>query len=191
MNSDTLNLGGERRVPMRKERCRGTAAAVGCPLQPACKGRGLRRGCRCAQPKRARSSQFPIGQRAAAAGQSVAVPGPGTRRSLPSVVDSPAARRGFCPAGRGSGGSSPQAARVPGPHGPTSFGYGLPVLLHLFAVRERDPYRAVRDVIDLRRCTYVSLYHAFNTCASANDSLFYRLLALITEPEKKLIAPPL
>jgi hypothetical protein len=50
MNSDTLDLGGERRVPMRRGRCRGTAAAVGCPLQPACKGRGLRRGCRCAQP---------------------------------------------------------------------------------------------------------------------------------------------
>jgi hypothetical protein len=31
MNSDTLDLGGERRVPMRRGCCRGTAAAVRCP----------------------------------------------------------------------------------------------------------------------------------------------------------------
>jgi hypothetical protein len=36
MNSDTLNLGGERRGPVRRGRCRGTAAAVECPLQPPC-----------------------------------------------------------------------------------------------------------------------------------------------------------
>jgi hypothetical protein len=44
MNSNTLDLGGERREPTRRERCRGTAAAVECPLQTACKGSGLRRG---------------------------------------------------------------------------------------------------------------------------------------------------
>jgi hypothetical protein len=45
MNSDTLNLRGERRGPTRRGRCRGTAAAIGCSLRAACKGRGLRRGC--------------------------------------------------------------------------------------------------------------------------------------------------
>jgi hypothetical protein len=43
MNSDTLDLGGEKRVPTRRGRCRDTAAAVGCLLQPACKGRGMAR----------------------------------------------------------------------------------------------------------------------------------------------------
>jgi hypothetical protein len=49
MNSDTLDLGGERRGPTRRGRCRGTAAAIGCPLQPTCKGRGAGRVDRCAQ----------------------------------------------------------------------------------------------------------------------------------------------
>jgi hypothetical protein len=40
MNSDTLDLGGERRGPTRRERCRGTPAAIRCPLHPTCKGRG-------------------------------------------------------------------------------------------------------------------------------------------------------
>jgi hypothetical protein len=44
MNSDTLNLGGERRGPTRRGAVGGTAAAIGCPLRAACKGRGLRRG---------------------------------------------------------------------------------------------------------------------------------------------------
>jgi hypothetical protein len=48
MNSDMLNLGGERRGPVRRGRCRGTVAAVECPLQPPCKGRGMR----CAQPNK-------------------------------------------------------------------------------------------------------------------------------------------
>jgi hypothetical protein len=34
MNSDTLDLEGERRIG-------GTTAAVRCPLQPACKRRGM------------------------------------------------------------------------------------------------------------------------------------------------------
>jgi hypothetical protein len=40
MNSDTLDLGGERRGPTHRGRCRGTAAAIGCPLQPTYKERG-------------------------------------------------------------------------------------------------------------------------------------------------------
>jgi hypothetical protein len=52
MNSDTLDLEGERRRPTHRERCRGTAAAIGCPLQPLCKGRGMVRELRCAQPYR-------------------------------------------------------------------------------------------------------------------------------------------
>jgi hypothetical protein len=44
MNSDTLDLGGERRGPTRRGRCRGTAAGIGCPLRAACKGRGRGRG---------------------------------------------------------------------------------------------------------------------------------------------------
>jgi hypothetical protein len=40
INSDTLYLRGERRGPTRRRRCRGTAAAIGCPLRGACKGRG-------------------------------------------------------------------------------------------------------------------------------------------------------
>jgi hypothetical protein len=49
MNSDTLDLGGERRGPTRRRRCRGTAAAIGYPLQPTCKGRGSGRVDRCGQ----------------------------------------------------------------------------------------------------------------------------------------------
>jgi hypothetical protein len=51
MNNDTLDLEGERRGSTRRGHCRGTAAAVGCPLQTACKGRGIASGNRCAQPK--------------------------------------------------------------------------------------------------------------------------------------------
>jgi hypothetical protein len=40
MNSDTLVLGRERRRPTRRGAVEGTAAAIGCPLQPTCKGRG-------------------------------------------------------------------------------------------------------------------------------------------------------
>jgi hypothetical protein len=40
MNSDTLDLGGERRGPTRRGAVGGPAAAIGCPLQPTCKGRG-------------------------------------------------------------------------------------------------------------------------------------------------------
>jgi hypothetical protein len=46
MNSDTLDLGGER----RGRRVGGAVGAVGCPLQPACKGRGIARVYRYAQP---------------------------------------------------------------------------------------------------------------------------------------------
>jgi hypothetical protein len=49
MNSDTLDLGGERRRPTRRGRCRGTAAAIRCPLQPSWKGRGSGRVDRCGQ----------------------------------------------------------------------------------------------------------------------------------------------
>jgi hypothetical protein len=42
MNSDTLDLERERRGPSRRGTVGGTAAAVECPLQAACKGRGLR-----------------------------------------------------------------------------------------------------------------------------------------------------
>jgi hypothetical protein len=51
MNSDTLDLGereGDRRVGGAVG---GTAAAVGCPLHAACKGRGRGSGNRCAQPE--------------------------------------------------------------------------------------------------------------------------------------------
>jgi hypothetical protein len=51
MNSDTLYLEGERRGPTRRGRCKGTAAAIGCPLRAACKGRGIARVYRCAQPE--------------------------------------------------------------------------------------------------------------------------------------------
>jgi hypothetical protein len=50
MNSDTLHLGereGGRRVGGAVG---GTAAAVGYPLQPVCKGRGMGSVYRCAQP---------------------------------------------------------------------------------------------------------------------------------------------
>jgi hypothetical protein len=40
INSDTLDLGGERRGPTRRGAVGDTAAAVGCPLQAACKVRG-------------------------------------------------------------------------------------------------------------------------------------------------------
>nr|ACL53050.1 unknown [Zea mays] len=50
MNSDTLYLGGEIRGPTRRGRCRGTAAAIGCPLRA---GRGIARVYRCAQPNKA------------------------------------------------------------------------------------------------------------------------------------------
>jgi hypothetical protein len=40
MNSDTLDLGGERRVPTR----RGAAAAVGCPYRRHARGGGLQGG---------------------------------------------------------------------------------------------------------------------------------------------------
>jgi hypothetical protein len=40
MNNDTLYVGGERRGPARRGRCRGTAGAVECPLHATCKGRG-------------------------------------------------------------------------------------------------------------------------------------------------------
>jgi hypothetical protein len=56
MNNDTLDLGereGGRRVG---DAVGGTAAAVGCPLQPACKGRGMASVYRCAQPKAACNS---------------------------------------------------------------------------------------------------------------------------------------
>jgi hypothetical protein len=64
MNSDTLDLRGERRGPTRRGRCRGTAAAVECPLQPLCKGRGMR----CVQPElpgpaAARSRRLIVGTR--------------------------------------------------------------------------------------------------------------------------------
>jgi hypothetical protein len=65
MNSDTLDLGGERRGPTCRGRCRGTAAAIGCPLQPSWKGRGSGRVDRCGQsytrpqPTHARRPPFP------------------------------------------------------------------------------------------------------------------------------------
>ena len=40
MNSDTLDLGGERREPARRVRCRGTVAAVGCPYRRHARGGG-------------------------------------------------------------------------------------------------------------------------------------------------------
>jgi hypothetical protein len=51
MNSDTLDLGGERSGPTRRGRCRGTVAVIGCPLQPTCKGRGGGSVDRCSQSK--------------------------------------------------------------------------------------------------------------------------------------------
>jgi hypothetical protein len=51
MNSDTLDLGereGDRHVGCAVG---GTAAAIGCPLQPTCKGRGSGRVDRCGQSK--------------------------------------------------------------------------------------------------------------------------------------------
>jgi hypothetical protein len=50
INSDTLDLGGERRGRRVEGAVEGTAAAVECPLQPPCKGREMARGLRCAQP---------------------------------------------------------------------------------------------------------------------------------------------
>jgi hypothetical protein len=47
MNSDTLNLGGREGDRHVEGAVGGTAAAIGCPLRAACKGRGLRRGLRC------------------------------------------------------------------------------------------------------------------------------------------------
>jgi hypothetical protein len=44
MNSDTLDLGGEIRVPTHRGRCRGTAAAVGCPYSRHARGGGLPEG---------------------------------------------------------------------------------------------------------------------------------------------------
>jgi hypothetical protein len=49
INSDTLDLGGERRGPTRRGAVGGTAAAIGCPLQPTCKGRGSGSLDRCGQ----------------------------------------------------------------------------------------------------------------------------------------------
>jgi hypothetical protein len=40
MNSDTLNLGGEKRGPTRRGAVGDTGAAIRCPLRAACKGRG-------------------------------------------------------------------------------------------------------------------------------------------------------
>jgi hypothetical protein len=40
MNNDTLYLGGERRDRHVGGAVGGTAAAIGCPLRAACKGRG-------------------------------------------------------------------------------------------------------------------------------------------------------
>jgi hypothetical protein len=51
MNSDTLDLGGERRGPTRRGRCRGHRCGYRVPLQPTCKGRGSRRVDRCGQSK--------------------------------------------------------------------------------------------------------------------------------------------
>jgi hypothetical protein len=50
MNSDTLDLGERERDRHVRSAVGGTAAAVGCPLQPLRKGRGMLRGLRCAQP---------------------------------------------------------------------------------------------------------------------------------------------
>jgi hypothetical protein len=47
MNSDTLNLGGERRGPTRRGRCRGHRCGYRVPPTRRMKGRGLRGGLRC------------------------------------------------------------------------------------------------------------------------------------------------
>jgi hypothetical protein len=50
MNSDTLDLREERRVPTRKRRCRNTAATVGCLPTADMQGEGVASVYRCAQP---------------------------------------------------------------------------------------------------------------------------------------------
>jgi hypothetical protein len=52
MNSDTLDLEGERRGPARRGRCRRHRCGRGVPPTAPCKGRGKGREMRCAQPKR-------------------------------------------------------------------------------------------------------------------------------------------
>jgi hypothetical protein len=91
MNSDTLNLEGERRRLMRRERCRGTAVAVGCPLQTACKGRGIASGNRCAQPQ----MRSPIHPRAAVRSFRRMPPLARERRKLPLPSFSFGNNRGF------------------------------------------------------------------------------------------------
>jgi hypothetical protein len=52
MNSDTLDLGGERRGPTHRGRCRGHRCGHRVPLQPTCKGRGSGRVDRCGQSEK-------------------------------------------------------------------------------------------------------------------------------------------
>jgi hypothetical protein len=72
MNSDTLDL-GEREGGRHVGGAVGsTVAAVGCPLQPACKGRGMASVYRCAQPDSASAASTSSTTGAATASGAVA-----------------------------------------------------------------------------------------------------------------------